>query len=142
MKGSLIVCSSFCGISLATGPCAAKSVTLQTVDLNDKDMSAEGGEATLYRVSIGKSVYCRIEAIHYGETGKAIYGFAFNPRLFSAVRREYQYEQPIYIDPGAKQTLTSTETLKTKEGSTTLPVAFREYRSFFEARNMSRCLRR
>jgi hypothetical protein len=141
MRRALIVCSSFCAISLATEPCAAKSVTLQTVDLNDKAMSTEGGEATLYRVSTGKSVYCRIEAIHYGETGKAIYGFAFNPRLFSAVRREYDYEQPIYIDPGARQTLTSTETLETKEGSATLPAAFREYRSFFDARNLSRCLR-
>jgi len=125
----------------AAAPCKAKSVTLQTVDLIDKGMSTEGGVATLYRVSGGKSAYCRIEAIHYGESGKTIYGFAFNARLFSAVRREYRYDQPITVDAPSKQRLTSTETLETAEGSTTLPANFREYRAFFDARMMASCLR-
>ena len=141
MKLTLTACAVLCVTAFAAVPCSAKSVTLQTVDLNDKGMSTEGGEAKLYRVSTGKNVYCRIEAIHYGHGGKAIYGFAFKPRLFSAVRREYRYQQPIYIDPGAKQTLTSTETLKTKGGSATLPAAFKEYRSFFEVRKLESCLR-
>jgi hypothetical protein len=117
-------------------------VVLQTVDLTDKEMSAEGGEATLYRITTAKGAYCRIEAIHYGETGKAVYGFAFNPRLFSAVKREYAYDPPDFTAPNLKVRLARTETLKTKVGAATLPSDFKEYRSFFDPRQLAKCSRR
>ena len=131
--------AAVCATALAPSPCSATSVTLQTVDLTDKGMSIEGGETTLYRISNGKKVHCRIEAIHYGEGGKTIYGFAFNPRLFSATRREYGYNHPIYVDTPLMQRLTGTETLKTKGGAATLPAAFSEYRSFFDRRKLATC---
>ena len=139
MKQKLIICVTVCVNAFVAEPCLAKSVKLQAIDLTDKGMSTEGGETTLYRVTNGKTVYCRIEAIHYGEGGKTIYGFAFNPRLFSAVRRGYEYDHPIYVDPNVKQRLTSTESLKTKEGAATLPAAFSEYRSFFDRRKLATC---
>ena len=141
VKRALTVGAAVCATALASAPCSATSVTLQTVDLTDKGLSLEGGETTLYRVTNGRKVHCRIEAIHYGESGKSIYGFAFNPRLFSAVRREYRYNQAIYVNAPLKQWLASTDTLNTKEGSVTLPAAFREYRAYFDARILANCLR-
>ena len=124
---------------LAAEPSSAKSITLQAVNLNDKEMSAEGGEATLYRVITAKGAYCRIEAVHYGETGKAVYGFAFKRRLFSAVRREYHYDPSDFTAPNLKIELADTQTLETKAGSATLPTAFKEYRSFFDVRQLAKC---
>ena len=135
----------FCGALLVTvwpAPSPAKSVTLQTVDLTGKGMSTEGGEAKLYRSADAKGSHCTIKAIHFGETGKTTYDFTFGSRLFSAERREYDYDKPIYADPNVNVSSIRTESLKTKAGSLTLPAAFKEYRSFFDARQLARCFRR
>jgi hypothetical protein len=142
MKRALHLCAALCLTNLSAASFAAKPVILQTVDLNDKNMSAQGGEAKLYRITTAKGSYCRIEAIHYGETGKALYGFAFNRRLFSAVRREYHYDPADFTAPNLKIELADTQTLETKKGSATLPTAFKEYRSFFDPRQLARCSRR
>ncbi len=132
----------FAALALAisvAAPATAKSIVLQTVNLNDREMSTEGGEATLYRVTSAKGAYCRIEAIHYGETGKAVLGFAFNPRLFSAVMRQYRYNLPIYWDGGGKVASVHTVTLETKEGAAHLPADFKEYLTFFDGRQLAKC---
>lgn len=138
MKLHLLVCGAI--IVLAPVSFAfAKAVRLQTVNLNDRQMSTEGGEARLYRVKDAGRTFCRIEAIHYGETGKAIYVFDFGAKLFAAERREYRYDLPNYMDPGAKQTLTARTTLASREGRDSLPKDFAEYQSFFDARRLVRC---
>lgn len=120
---------------------AAKSVRLQTIDLSDRGMSSEGGEAILYRVIDGKSIYCRIAVVHFGETGKTTLGFAFNPRLFSAVQRNYDYATSVNLDPRAKIVRVRVESLKTKAGAATLPAAFPQYRSLFDSRKLRACAR-
>jgi len=135
-------CAALALSLLAAGPAFAKSVTLETVDLTARGMSTEGGEAKLYRVTTSNGAYCRIQVIHYGETGKATYAFAFNPRLFSAVMRDYDYSQPIHAEGEIKVTLARSETLRTKNGSATLRAAFKEYRSFFDPRQLAKCSRR
>jgi hypothetical protein len=139
VRAALYLCAALGLIIVAAKPSFARSVTLQTVDLNDKNMSAQGGEAKLYRVITARSAYCRIEAIHYGETGKAVYGFAFNPRLISAARREYRYDPPDFTAPKLKVRLADVQTLRTKKGSATLPADFEEYRSFFDPRQLAKC---
>jgi hypothetical protein len=140
MKRTLTLCITLCVTALVAEAGAAKSVVLQTIDLTDRGMSTEGGEVSLYRVTTAKSAYCRIEATHLGETGKTIYAFAFNPRLFSAAKREYDYDASIWAKRSIKQTLANTETLKTKVGAATLPAAFAEYRAFFDAHMLASCL--
>jgi hypothetical protein len=141
MKRALAFCAFLSFFDSAAIAAANRAVALQTVDLSDKGMSTEGGEAKLLRVTSGKSSYCRIDVVHYGETGKTTYGFAFNPRLFSAAKREYRYAEPIYTNPNVKVARTEVMTLKTPTGAKTLPTAFQEYRAFFEPRKLARCSR-
>jgi hypothetical protein len=122
-------------------PTAAISETtrLQTVDLSDRNMSAEGGEARLYRVTDAIGRHCRIEAVHFGETGRATYVFDFASKLNAAERREYRYDAPIHVNPNARQSLTESITLASPEGRKQLETDFEEYRSFFDPLQLSKC---
>ena len=117
----------------------AKGTILQTVSLNDTDMSTEGGEARLYRTGDRRRGGCRIEAVHFGEAGKAVYVFDFGSKLHAAERREYHYDVPIHLDPHAKASLTATMTLESGEGRKLLAKDFAKYKALFAARNLARC---
>src|SRR5687768_8222241 len=94
----------------------AKPVLLQTVDLSEKAMSTEGGVAKLFRMSSRKGTGCKIEAVHYGEMGKATYVFLFDPNLYSAARRDYSYDSPIFATARAMPRLTKTLSSESAEG--------------------------
>ena len=117
----------------------AKTTRLQTVDLTDRQLSLEGGEARLYLVSEAKRQFCRIEVIHFGETGKAIYVFDFAAKLFGAERREYHYSGSIYRDSNVEAILTERTTLASRKGRTMLTKEFEEKKSFFDARQLANC---
>ena len=123
-----------------TDAASAKSILLQTADLNDKNMSTQGGYAKLIRVSTSKGSWCSIEATHYGETGKAIYTFTFGTKLYSALLKDYSYNQSIYNDPNVKIVRTETMSLQSREGRRFLPERFNEYKTFFSARDLAKCI--
>lgn len=138
MNRALHICGAISALVMAD-VAVAKTTRLQTVNLNDKLMSMEGGEARLYRVTNANGAFCRIEAIHYGETGKAIYVFDFAAKLFAAERRKYKYNLPIYMTSDAKETLSERTTLASSEGREALTKEFEEYKTFFDARQLAKC---
>jgi len=116
----------------------AKTTRLQTVNITDRHMSLEGGEARLYRVNDRRGRYCRIEVIHLGETGRWTYVFDFGPRLFAAQRTAYSYNG-YFTDPDRKETVTERMTLRTAEGRNKLAKDFEESKTFFDARRLAKC---
>lgn len=121
-------------------PLLAKNTVLQTVDLTDMGLSTEGGEAKLYRMANPKNGKCRIEAVHYGEMGKAVYSFNFGGTLLYAALREYRYSEPLMMGPKAKMTLAREVTLQSDEGAATLPTEFETYKTYFDAAVLKQCL--
>ena len=138
MKILFHICAVACVAFMPANVAVAKATRLQTVNITDRHMSLEGGEARLYRIHEAPRKYCRIEVIHLGEMGKWIYVFDFGPKLFAAERRAYSYNG-YFTDPDRKETLTERTTLKTAEGRTKLSKDFEEYRTFFSARRLAAC---
>ena len=124
---------------VAAEAATAKTTLRQSVDLTDLGLSTEGGEARLYRVERRGARFCRIEADHYGETGKATKFFEFGAKLFAAEQREYSYEAPIYVNPNVKAYLSNKLTLMSREGRRVLTDDFRKYKSYFPAGEIANC---
>jgi len=140
MRLPLYICGAVGSVLLLTDAAAAKLVVVQIVDLTEMAMSTEGGEATLYRVQDTKPAVCKIEAIHYGETGKSIHVFDFGAKLLDAELSEYRYKTPLNVDPKAKSILSRKLTLDGREGREKLTAEFEKYKSLFDAGNLAKCL--
>lgn len=138
MKILFYMVGAICVAIVPANIAMAKSTRLQTVNITDRHMSLEGGEARLYRIHEARRKYCRIEVIHLGEMGKWIYVFDFGPKLFAAERRQYSYNA-YFTSPDRKETLTERTTLKSAEGRTKLSKDFEVYKTFFDARWLTKC---
>ena len=135
-------CAAICCAFVLAEAASAKTTLRQSVNLTDMGLSTEGGEVRLYRVERRGGRFCRIEAVHYGETGKATLLFEFGATLFAAERSQYRYGAPIYVDPNVKVRLDSRLTLKSREGRKKLGANFLEYKSYFPTGEIARCARR
>lgn len=134
--GAAIACA------LASAGAAAATTTLrQSVDLTELGLSIEGGEARLYRVERRGVRHCRIEAIHYGESGKATLFFDFGAKLLAAERRDYGYASPLSVNPAVKVRLVSMLTLNSRAGRKELEADLVEYKSYFPTREIAQCSR-
>lgn len=140
MKVFSCIFGALCAALAPASIASAKTTRLQTVNITERQLSLEGGEAILYRVDDGKRRFCRIEVIHYGETGKAIYVFDFAAKLFGSERREYHYSASIYDGSNYEAILTERTTLASRNGRKTLPNDFVESKAFFDARQLAKCL--
>jgi hypothetical protein len=132
----------FASLSCAFGfanSAVAKPVLIQSVSLNGKLMSTEGGEARLYRIDRPSGPVCRIEAIHFGEMGKRTFSFTFGSELMAGSKTDYRYATPIYDDPTGKIVRTEKTTLSSKKGWRSLSKDLRSYKSVFGARNLAKC---
>jgi hypothetical protein len=126
-------------LSAIPQPAFARATLLQTVDLNDRGMSTEGGLANLFRLANSGSGHCKIEVVHYGETGQTTYRFIFSSKLNHAARREYRYDNPIYAPHRVRMRLTEEEHLTSRKGKESLPRDFSLYRSMFDPAQIARC---
>ena len=117
----------------------AGTILVQTVDLSEMDMSSEGGEAKLFRLTNSGLGRCKIEAVHYGEMGRTTYRFIFDSELRYAAMREYAYAQPIATSPNVRMTLRREVLLASSEGAQSLPGEFSAYKGYFESRNLVQC---
>ncbi len=127
------------GLFLVGERASAADTLLQTVDLTDQGWSTEGGEAKLFRVTNSRTGNCKIEAVHYGETGRTTYRFVFSDRLNYAARREYAYPEPIYLMKKVKMKLVSEVLLGSPEGKQLLSEEFLTYRAFFDPARLAAC---
>jgi hypothetical protein len=123
---------------MPANPAVARTTRLQTVDITDRQLSLEGGEARLDRIHEARRSYCRIELIHLGEMGKWVEVFDFGPKLIAAERRRYSYNGHI-TDPVIQETLTERTTLRSAGGRADLSKAFDEYKTFFRAPLIAKC---
>lgn len=139
MRLPIYVCGAAGAALLLAGSAVAKMTVLQIVDLTEAGMSTEGGEATLYRDNDAVGLVCKIEAIHYGETGRSILVFEFGSRLMTAEATEYRYKTPISVNPKAKLILNKKTTLSSREGREFLTKEFETYKSLFDAGNLAKC---
>ena len=139
MRLPLYICASVGLAALIAGAAAAQQTVIQVIDLTEKGMSTEGGEATLYRVKNSWPTICKIDVIHYGETGRSILEFEFRSKLQAAEEREYRYRVPLAEDPKAKPKLTKKVTMANKTGRETLQKEFETYKSLFAASDLEKC---
>lgn len=130
-----------CGALLISGAAIAQQTVIQVIDLSEKGMSGDAGEATLYRVKNTRPTVCKIDVIHYGETGRSILEFEFGTKLTAAQTREYRYKVPLAEDPKAKPKLVNTVTMATREGRDALQKEFETYKSLFAASDLEKCLK-
>lgn len=139
MKLPYYLCGAVGSVLLLTDAVMAQMAVIQIVDLTERGMSAEGGEATLYRVKYAKPTICKIDVIHYGETGRSILEFEFGSKLLAAEAREYRYEEPLALNPKAKPVLSKKVKLESREGRQSLPKEFETYKSLFDASHLAIC---
>lgn len=132
------ILAAVCANLVMASPAIARTTRLQTVNITDRQMSLEGGEARLYRIQEARRSYCRIELIHMGEMGKWVEVFDFGPKLIAAERRQYSYNA-YFTDPVIQETLTQRTTLRSAEGRPELSKAFEEYKSIFRAPLIAKC---
>jgi hypothetical protein len=126
---------------LAAAPALAADATLQVVDLTDRGLSTEGGEARLFRMTNSSLGSCKIEVVHYGEMGRITYRFIFDQELRYAALREYSYAEHVAVSSRMKMTLRREVLLSSQEGRRELPAAYAENRSFFDSRKLALCNR-
>lgn len=138
--GSRVSIALFACLGLLA-PQAAQAATtlLQKVDLTDLGLSAEGGEAKLFRMTGSPLGRCKIETVHFGETGRTTYRFIFDARLRYAAMREYGYGAPLGTSPNVRMTLRREVLLVSAEGARTLPGEWAEAKGYFQARNLAAC---
>lgn len=127
-------------LALATPALAADRV-LQVVDISDKGMSTEGGEAKLFRLVNSRLGACKIEVVHFGEMGRTTLRFLFDSRLRFAARREYSYNGHIASITNLRMTLRREVNLSSPEGARELPAAYAEYRALFDPAKLAQCTR-
>ncbi|MCL6739654.1 hypothetical protein LZ518_00655 [Sphingomonas sp. RB56-2] len=129
------------GLALLTaGTAAAQQTVIQVVDLAEKGLSTEGGEATLYRVKNSNPKLCKIDVIQFGEEGRSILEFEFRSKLLAAEAREYRYKVPIAVDPKAKPKLTKKTTMADRAGRESLQKEFETYKALFDPADLAKCL--
>jgi hypothetical protein len=116
-------------------------ILLQSVDINGKMASTEGGEAELYLLSRDpySSKRCRIAATHYGEAGKVAYVFEFGEELRDAEYREYRYRSPLSVDPAGQIESVKTEKMGSSREGLNFSDIFFDYRSLFDIDNLDKC---
>jgi hypothetical protein len=141
VKTHLAMFAAACVALVPANIAVAKTTRLQTVNITDRHMSLEGGEARLYRINDARRNYCRIELIHLGETGRWIYVFDFGPKLFAAERTAYSYNA-YFTDPVRNETVTERTTLQSTEGRAKLSKDFEEAKTFFDPLRLAKCSRR
>ena len=130
------------GPALALGtPALAADRVLQVVDLSDKGMSTEGGEAKLFRLIGSPNGTCKIEVTHNGETGYTSLRFVFDRQLRFAAQRTYSYDGHIFELTNLKPRLTREINLSSPEGARELPPMYSEYRAFFDPAKLAQCNR-
>ena len=139
MRIPIYICGVVGSALLLAQAAVAKMTVLQIVDLTEAGMSTEGGEATLYRDNDAVGVVCKIEAIHYGETGRSILVFEFGSKLITAEVNEYRYKTPLSVNPKAKLILSKKTTLSSRQGRESLTKEFETYKSLFDANNLAKC---
>jgi hypothetical protein len=123
-------------LSAIPQPALAKAVPLETVDLNDRSMSTEGGLAKLFRLTNSAAGRCKIEVIHYGEMGQTTYRFTFSAKLNYAALREYAYVEPLNA---RGMTLRREVLLSSREGKRLLPAEFSFYKALFAPAKLAQC---
>lgn len=126
---------------LSSSAALAAETTLQVVDLTDKGLSTEGGEARLFRMTNSTLGACKIEVVHYGEMGRITYRFIFDRALRYAALREYSYAEHVATSSRMKMTLRREVLLASPEGSRELLGSYAEYRGFFDPRKLAQCNR-
>ena len=141
MRLALYSCGAIISVLLISAVAVAQQKVIQVIDLTEKGMSTEGGEATLYQVKNSRPTICKIDVIHYGETGRSILEFEFGAKLNAAEAREYHYKVPLAEDPKAQPKLTNRVTMTSWEGRETLQKEFETYKSFFAASDLEQCLK-
>ena len=139
MKLPLLFCGAIGSALLMTGVAVAQMTVIQVIDLAEKGMSTEGGEATLYRVKNSNPKLCKIDVIHYGEEGRSILEFEFGTKLTAAEAREYRYKVPIAVDPKAKPKLIKKTTMASRAGREALQKEFETYKSLFDPVDLAKC---
>jgi hypothetical protein len=127
------------GLLALAQPALADDTLLQTVDLADQGWSTDGGEAQLFRLAKTRTGNCKIEAIHYGESGRTTYRFVFSDKLNYAARREYRYAKPYYLMEKFEMKLVREVLLSSREGKRMLPEEFATYRAFFDHARLAEC---
>lgn len=130
------------GIALLAAPSSAADTLLQTVDLTDQGWSAEGGEAKLFRVTGVTTGRCKIEVVHYGETGRTTYRFLFSANLNFAAKREYRYPEPIASMKKVTMKRTSEALLSDPAWRQMLTEDYATYRAFFDPAKLAACAAR
>lgn len=126
---------------LIAGTAHAADPVLQVVDLSEKGMSSEGGEAKLFRLTNSRLGACKIEVVHFGEMGRTTLRFLFDRQLRFAARREYSYSGHIASTPDPVMTLRSEANLSSPGAAGELRLAYAEYRAMFDPAKLSRCER-
>ena len=139
LKPMVALVSAALGLALYPQSASAAAVLLQAVNLTDQNMSTEGGEATLFRLTNQKPVRCKIEVVHYGETGRTTYRFIFADKLHYAARREFSYPRPIYEMRRLRMSLKRELLLASPEGTSVLPGDFQTYKAFFKSAKLRQC---
>jgi hypothetical protein len=139
MKQYILFCACICSSFILSDEVFAKSKLLESVDLDDKNMSTEGGTADLYLIDLHNGRNCRIEVVHYGENGKTTLVFIFGDKLKYAIMKRYKYEVPISMSSDAKIYSTEVTTLRSQGGYKSLRKEFRLYRSFFRFESLANC---
>ncbi|MGE3692749.1 MAG: hypothetical protein AB7F98_15350 [Novosphingobium sp.] len=124
---------------LAPQTANAATALLQTVDLTDQGLSAEGGEAKLFRLTGTSLGRCKIEAVHFGEMGRTTYRFIFDARLRYAAMREYRYAEPLSASSNVRMRVAREVLLTSAEGGRTLPGEWATYKGYFDAAKLARC---
>lgn len=126
-------------LSLLPQAAQAGTILLQTVDLTDKGLSTEGGEAKLFRLTGSSLGRCKIEAVHYGEMGRTTMRFIFDGRLRYAAMREYHYPGPFASNRNGRIRLIREVLLSSAEGARTLPGDWVTYKGYFDAAKLAQC---
>lgn len=127
--------------SLAAPAVAASELTLlQSVDVSETMPSTDGGVAELYRVSgsLAQRGRCRIEAVHYGESGRMEYRFEFGPDLNHAESRDYDYNLPYYMEGGGQVASVTIESMSDGDAGKFREL-FPEYKAVFDAAELRKC---
>ena len=128
-------------LMLAATPALAADSALQVVDLSERGLSTEGGEARLFRMTNSRLGSCKIEVVHYGEMGRTTYRFIFDRELRYAALREYSYAEHVASLSPMKMTLRREVLLASPEGRRELPASYAENRAFFDSRKLALCNR-
>jgi hypothetical protein len=134
-------CTLALPLLMSATPALAADATLQVVDLTDRGLSTEGGEARLLRMTNSSLGSCKIEVVHYGEMGRTTYRFIFDRELRYAALREYSYAEHVAVSSRMKMTLRREVLLSSQEGLRELPATYAEYRGFFDSRKLVLCNR-